>query len=72
MPPVCRFPTVLPLNIKNFYQGNRNTNDGIALAQTIEGALDETTSMLQRIRALAVQERNRTILSQTVRLCRKK
>ena len=41
-------------------QGNRNTNDGIALAQTIEGALDETTNMLQRIRTLAVQSANGT------------
>ena len=41
-------------------QGNRNANDGIALAQTIEGALDETTNMLQRIRTLAVQSANGT------------
>ncbi len=41
-------------------QGNRNTNDGIALAQTIEGALDETSSMLQKIRTLAVQSANGT------------
>ena len=41
-------------------QGNRNTNDGIALAQTIEGALDETTNMLQKIRTLAVQSANGT------------
>ena len=41
-------------------QGNRNANDGIALAQTIEGALDETTNMLQRIRTLAVQAANGT------------
>ena len=41
-------------------QGNRNTNDAIALAQTMEGALDETTSMLQKIRTLAVQSANGT------------
>ena len=41
-------------------QGNRNTNDGIALAQTMEGALDETTNMLQKIRTLAVQSANGT------------
>ena len=41
-------------------QGNRNSNDGIALCQTIEGALDETTNMLQRIRTLAVQAANGT------------
>jgi flagellin len=33
-------------------------NDGISLAQTIEGALAETTSALQRIRVLAVQSQN--------------
>lgn len=41
-------------------QGNRNANDGIALCQTIEGALDETTNMMQRIRTLAVQAANGT------------
>ena len=46
------------INVLN--QANRNTNDGIALAQTIEGALDETTSMLQKIRTLAVQSANGT------------
>ncbi len=36
----------------------RNANDGISLAQTAEGALDETTSMLQRMRELSVQASN--------------
>jgi len=36
----------------------RNANDGISLSQTIEGALAETTSALQRIRVLAVQSQN--------------
>jgi flagellin len=39
-------------------QAVRNANDGISLAQTIEGALAETTSALQRIRVLAVQSQN--------------
>jgi flagellin len=39
-------------------QAVRNANDGISLAQTIEGALAETTSALQRIRMLAVQSQN--------------
>ncbi len=39
-------------------QGNRNANDGISLAQTAEGALDEVTSMLQRIRTLSQQASN--------------
>ena len=50
----------LTTQINGLNQGNRNTNDGIALAQTIEGALDETTSMLQKIRTLAVQSANGT------------
>ena len=41
-------------------QGNRNANDGIALAQTAEGALDEVHTMLQRIRTLSVQSANGT------------
>jgi flagellin len=39
-------------------QAVRNANDGISLAQTIEGVLAETTSALQRIRVLAVQSQN--------------
>ncbi len=39
-------------------QGNRNANDGISLAQTAEGALDEVTSMFQRVRTLAQQASN--------------
>ncbi|MDO4676942.1 MAG: flagellin [Anaerobiospirillum succiniciproducens] len=50
----------LTSQINGLNQGNRNANDGIALAQTIEGALDETTNMLQRIRTLAVQAANGT------------
>jgi flagellin len=38
----------------------RNANDGISLAQTTEGALDEVVSNLQRIRELAVQSANGT------------
>ena len=50
----------LTTQINGLNQGNRNTNDGIALAQTIEGALDETSNMLQKIRTLAVQSANGT------------
>ena len=50
----------LTTQINGLNQGNRNTNDGIALAQTMEGALDETTNMLQKIRTLAVQAANGT------------
>ena len=38
----------------------RNANDGISLAQTTEGALNEVTNNLQRIRELAVQSANAT------------
>lgn len=38
----------------------RNANDGISLAQTAEGAMDEITNNLQRIRELAVQSANAT------------
>jgi flagellin len=41
-------------------QAVRNSNDGISLAQTAEGALNETTNILQRIRELAVQASNDT------------
>nr|MBV6631250.1 flagellin [Oceanococcus sp. HetDA_MAG_MS8] len=41
-------------------QAIRNANDGISLAQTAEGALDEVTNNLQRIRELAVQSSNAT------------
>lgn len=41
--------------IRGMAQGVRNANDGISLAQTAEGALNEVTNMLQRIRELAVQ-----------------
>ena len=46
--------------INGLTQGNRNANDGISFAQTAEGALDEVTNMLQRIRTLAVQAKNGT------------
>ena len=42
-------------------QASRNVSDGIALFQTAEGALDEVTTMLQRIRTLAVQSSNGTL-----------
>ena len=46
--------------INGLTQGNRNANDGISVCQTMEGALDEVTNMLQRIRTLAVQASNGT------------
>lgn len=45
-------------------QSIRNTQDGISLLQTAEGALNETNSMLQRMRELSVQAANDTLTSQ--------
>ena len=39
-------------------QAVRNSNDGISLAQTAEGAMQEITNALQRIRVLAIQSQN--------------
>jgi flagellin len=41
--------------IRGLDQAVRNSNDGISLTQTAEGALNETTNILQRMRELAVQ-----------------
>ncbi|NMM40141.1 flagellin [Pseudoalteromonas arctica] len=48
----------LTSQVNGLNQGNRNANDGISLAQTAEGALDEVTSMFQRVRTLAQQASN--------------
>ncbi len=50
----------LTTQINGLNQGNRNASDGVAFAQTAEGAMDEITGMLQKIRTLAVQARNGT------------
>jgi flagellin len=46
--------------IRGMAQASRNANDGISLAQTAEGALQESTNLLQRMRELAVQSANDT------------
>ena len=46
--------------IRGMTQAIRNANDGISMAQTADGALDEATNMLQRIRELAVQSASGT------------
>lgn len=46
--------------IRGLSQAARNANDGISLAQTAEGALASSTSILQRVRELAVQSANAT------------
>ncbi|MBW3473748.1 FliC/FljB family flagellin [Proteus vulgaris] len=45
-------------NIKGLTQASRNANDGISIAQTTEGALNEINNNLQRIRELTVQAKN--------------
>ncbi|KOQ29189.1 hypothetical protein ABW38_10905 [Achromobacter xylosoxidans] len=47
--------------LRGQHQAARNANDGISLAQTIEGALGEMGRSLQRIRELAVQSQNGTL-----------
>ncbi len=44
--------------IRGLDQAVRNANDGISLIQTAEGALDETTNILQRMRELSIQSAN--------------
>ena len=51
----------LTTQLNGLDQGNRNAQDAIAFAQTVEGALDEVTNMLQRIRTLAVQSATGTM-----------
>ena len=50
----------LTSQINGLEQGNRNAQDGISFAQTAEGAMDEMTTMFQRIRTLALQSDNGT------------
>ncbi len=47
-------------NIKGLTQASRNANDGISVAQTTEGALNEINNNLQRVRELTVQATNGT------------
>ncbi|MBO9357366.1 FliC/FljB family flagellin [Bordetella petrii] len=47
-------------NIKGLTQAARNANDGISIAQTTEGALNEINNNLQRVRELTVQAQNGT------------
>lgn len=53
--------------IRGMGQGIRNANDGISLAQTADGALNEVTNMLQRVRELATQSASGTYKDATDR-----
>ncbi|MBC6987996.1 flagellin, partial [Alteromonas sp. BZK5] len=44
--------------INGLNQGNRNANDGISVAQTAEGAMEQITDSFQRVRTLAAQAAN--------------
>ncbi len=50
--------------VRGLDQAVRNSQDGISMIQTAEGALNETHSILQRMRELAVQAANDTLTSQ--------
>ncbi|MXP41566.1 flagellin FliC [Altererythrobacter soli] len=50
--------TSMTSQVRGMNQGIRNANDGISMAQTAEGALNEVTNMLQRQRELTVQASN--------------
>lgn len=52
--------TSMTSQVRGMNQGIRNANDGIALAQTAEGGLEEVSNMMQRIRELAVQSASGT------------
>ena len=52
--------TSMNSQITGLTQAVRNSNDGISMAQTAEGAMDEMTNILQRMRELSVQSANDT------------
>lgn len=51
----------LKAQIRGFKQANRNANDGISLVQVAEGGLNEVSSMLVRMRELAIQTASDTV-----------
>lgn len=51
----------LSAQIRSYAQAERNTNDGISLLQTAEGALAEVSDLLGRMRELAVQAATDTV-----------
>lgn len=59
--------TSMTAQVRGMNQAIRNANDGIALAQTAEGSLNEVTNMLQRVRELAVQSSSGTYQDATDR-----
>ena len=57
----------LESKISSMGQGIRNANDGISMLQTAEGALEETSSMLNRMKGLATQASSGTYSAKTPR-----
>lgn len=53
--------TNLETSVVSTRQAMRNTNDGISIIQTAEGATNEVTDILQRMRELAVQSASETL-----------
>lgn len=53
--------TRMTSEVRGLNMAVRNANDGISMAQTAEGGMNEITSMLQRMRELAVQSANGTL-----------
>ena len=53
--------TRMTSEVRGLNMAIRNSNDGISLAQTAEGGMNEITSMLQRMRELSVQSANGTL-----------
>ena len=52
--------TTMTSQVRGMNQAIRNANDGISLAQTAEGGLNEVTNMMQRVRELAIQSKSGT------------
>jgi len=52
--------TGMSSQIRGLNQAVRNANDGVSMAQTAEGSMDEMTNILQRMRELGVQSANDT------------
>ncbi len=50
--------------IRSLQQARRNANDGISLIQTAEGALNECHSIMDRLRELAIQSANGTLVDE--------
>ena len=50
--------------VRSLEQAKRNANDGISLVQTAEGALNEVSSILVRLRELAIQSSNGSVSDQ--------